>query len=118
MTALTLHSSNALSGHFAVVLASLIGMPLESIFLRSLSRSFIASRTPVSGSSWLNRQIYPLNTWFSLGLRPSGWRGVLDYGSKVLLCMGLDIVIGLEVWRIGGNAAWWAGRNWFGWGRL
>ena len=118
VTALSLHSSNALSGQFAVVLTSLIRMPFESIFLRSLARSFLATRTPASSSLWLRGQVHPLSTWFGPGFRLYGWRGVLAYSSKILLCMGLDLVIGLEVWRIGYQAAWWAGFNWFNWGRL
>ena len=62
--------------------------------------------------------VYPMSAWFGVGLGAGGWRRAGDYVGKMLLCLGLETVVGLGVWQCGVGVTWWIGRRWFQWGRL
>lgn len=90
--------------------------------MRSLTQAFLAAARPTAtaraAALGLRRDVYPLESWFGLGLRAGGWRGAGDYAGKMLLCMGLEAVMGFGVWQVGAGVVWWIGREWFQWGRL
>ncbi|MCJ1253134.1 hypothetical protein MMC24_000941 [Lignoscripta atroalba] len=121
VTVLTAHAAEALGQHLVSHLTDLILIPLESALLRSIALAFLSAPTisPASQAASLRLKgiIYPINSWFGLGLR-GGWRSVGDYIGKMFLCMGIETVFSFGVWQVGMGVAWWLGKTRYQWGRL
>jgi hypothetical protein len=113
VTQLTVHSSTTLSVQLAFVLSSAILMPLESMYLRSVARSFLAGQG--ISAARINDLVYPSVRY---GLRGQDWKGMMMYSGQVLLCFGVETALRLYFWRICGSISLWWGRSKFGWGRL
>jgi hypothetical protein len=117
VTALSLHASDSLGSHLIGSLATIVRLPFESFYVRCLATNFLAARNPSLGEHWARDHIYPFSNWFGVGLH-AGYAPVIDYASKMLLCIGLETVVTAEVWRLGCKVAYWAGRKWYKWGKL
>ena len=113
VTLLTVHSSSTLSVQLSIILTSAILFPLESLYLRTLARSFLNARG--LNASQVDTAVYRP---YGLGLQRYGWNGTFTYGAQMLLCLGLETGIRLYFWRICGAASLWWGRTKFSWGRL
>lgn len=122
VTALSAHLADSLGSHISTHLATLLCLPLEALFVRSLALAFLAAARPTATAQaaalGLRAGVYPMEAWFGPGWIAGGWRGVGDYVGKMLLCAGLESVVGFGVWQVGAGLTWWIGRRWFRWGRL
>ena len=126
-----------MGSHLSTHLADILFLPLESLFIRSVALSFFSlplfmpyspplqSRSPFLPSSphtspsaaLLRAEIFPLGTWFGVGLR--GRRGrMMDYAARMTLCSGLEVCVGYVVWQLGAGVVWWLGFRWFQWRML
>ncbi|KAL9122332.1 MAG: hypothetical protein Q9187_001105 [Circinaria calcarea] len=119
VTALTTYAADCLGQHLAWHMSDFICLPLEALYVRSIALAFLAASGPSPLAPRLGTaDIYPKRSWFGLGLRASGLRGIDDYMGKMVLCLGIEMVVQLGVWQIGTGIAWWAGKQWFRWGKL
>lgn len=126
VTTLTAYPYDALASHLAAHLTTLIFLPLEALFVRSVTLGYLSSPVHAHGISSgarerLRREVYPLGSWFGAGLRGGGGGvggGVADYVGKMVLVAGLEVGVGFAVWQFGVGVAWWVGGRWFRWGRF
>ena len=121
VTALTTYPVTIMAGHLSEMLADLIFLPVQSMFLRILALAFLSSPpASLAGRSAAARwkgEIYPIGGWCGMGLR-GGWRGMGDYAVKVMLMAGLEAGVRLGFWQVGTALRWFIGKRNFGWGRL
>ncbi|KAI4258312.1 MAG: hypothetical protein LQ352_001250 [Teloschistes flavicans] len=100
----------------STMVASIILLPLETLLVRSVATAYLTTSGPSSASCyWLREEIYPTGSWFGMGLR--GGRA-MDYARKMVLCFGMEMVLGYGVWQIGAGVTWWIGKWFFNWGKL
>ncbi|KAL8695490.1 MAG: hypothetical protein Q9218_000068 [Villophora microphyllina] len=100
----------------STVVANIILLPLETLFLRSVALTYLNTPglSPAS-SHWLRQEVYPKGSWFGMGLR--GGRAT-DYARKMVLCFGMEMALSYGVWQVGAGVTWWVGKWWFRWGKL
>ncbi|KAI4201055.1 MAG: hypothetical protein LQ350_003484 [Teloschistes chrysophthalmus] len=108
--------ANNMAESVSSMVADIILLPLETLLVRSLAITYLATPglSPTS-SHWIREQIYPTGSWFGMGLR--GGRA-MDYARKMVLCFGMEMVLGYGVWQIGAGVTWGVGKWFFNWGRL
>ncbi|KAL9112466.1 MAG: hypothetical protein Q9227_003308 [Pyrenula ochraceoflavens] len=112
ITVLSTHPSTSLTHYLASLLTTLLLLPLESLYLRSLTQSFLATTATTEP---LRGDVRGLGEW--LGGRSGGWKGMCAYAAKVGLLIGVQGCVGLAVWGVGTWRAVGLGRE-RGWGRL
>ena len=86
-------------------------LPLESLYLRSLASSYLASR---SSSTTLHSDVRALGVWGGGG---SG-TDTLAYIGKLSLMMGVQAAVNASVWGVISGAAIRMGKRFCGWGTL
>ncbi|KAL5003889.1 hypothetical protein BDV10DRAFT_154574 [Aspergillus recurvatus] len=102
---------DSLASHLAAMITAALFAPLESFYLRSLARSYLASK---GAPSVLRSDVYP----------PAAWGGgrsrsdILAYLGKLALMMGIQAAVNASAWGIISGAAIRIGRKWCGWGAL
>ncbi|KAL9584553.1 MAG: hypothetical protein Q9212_002044 [Teloschistes hypoglaucus] len=98
------------------MVADIILLPLETLLVRSIAITYLTTPglSPTS-SHWIREQIYPTGSWFGMGLR--GGRA-MDYARNMVLCFGMEMLLGYGVWQIGAGVTWGVGKWVFNWGRL
>ena len=84
-------------------------MPMESYLLRSIAHSFLLSPQASSSASGIQapHRILPSGTWFGVGLRAGGWRGVVSYAGKIALWWGFEVAVGYLIWQFHAGIVWW-----------
>jgi hypothetical protein len=100
---------DSLASHLAAMITAAVFAPLESFYLRSLARSYLASK---GAPAVLRSDVYPLGTW-------GGGRSQSDtlaYLGKLALMMGIQAAVNASVWGIISGTAIRIGRKWCGWG--
>ncbi|KAG8525474.1 uncharacterized protein KY384_009118 [Bacidia gigantensis] len=116
ITMLSSFSSSFLASQLATHFTTLLLLPLEALFVRSVAVAFYAS----PGLPWAGTigrpMLYTQGAWFGVGLRGGGWRAVRDYGGKMFLVWGLQVGTSLALWEFSSHLAWWAGVRWYEWG--
>lgn len=116
VTILTNTSADLFASITSSILATFLLLPLESTFLRSLTRDFLshpASRPgALEAAQVIARDVRGLDEWFG------GSRHRTRYVTNLGLCLGLQGLVGLGVW--GGFSAWAVslGRRRGGWGEF
>jgi hypothetical protein len=100
VTALSNFSSDAFASHAACLITTAALIPLETLFVRSLTLSFL-------GSSPLAHDARPLFSW-------QGWR----FHGTMLAILGLQALVSTGVWGLGTGVAVGLGRMKYRWGRL
>lgn len=95
--------------HIAYNLADLLFIPLETLFLRSVARRFLASPQAqhLAGATPFRSPLLPLGTRFGLGLGRGGWRGIVHYAGMIGWCWGFKVVAGYLTWQLGAGIIWW-----------
>lgn len=135
-TSLALFPVTSLSTHLATTLTTLILLPVESLYLRSLARAYlttapaataavgVGSTSTTLGLGSGHLQVRALGAWLGgggSGGRPgnwgSGWRSRLGYARQMVLLVAVQGLIGLGVWAVECWVVEGAGRRWWGWGR-
>ena len=116
VTALTLHASESIGSHIVGAITSLLRLSLESLYTRSLASSFLAARNTERGA-WILTHVYPLSLWIVPGYKGVTLSGFRDYASKIVLCIGTEVIVTSGVWRLGCGFAEWLGLSYY-WGKL
>lgn len=121
LTALSDYPADSLATHLSWNITNMLFLPLETLFIRSLALSFLSSPAANAGAQaaaarWRG-EVFPLGSWFGMGLR-SGWRGIGDYVGKMVLLSGLEIGFVMVVWQPCTCVCRLVGQKWFGWGKL
>ena len=116
VTLLTNIVADTMAANLATLFTHVLFLPLETLLVRSVALAYLNSAGGSTDSSrWLRSEMYPLGSWFGMGLR--GGRA-MDYAWKMALCLGVEMALGYGVWQVGAGAAWWLGRKTHRWGRL
>ncbi|KAL3437632.1 hypothetical protein BDV09DRAFT_161608 [Aspergillus tetrazonus] len=100
---------DSLASHLAAMITAGLFAPLESFYLRSLARSYLASK---GAPAVLQSDVYPLGTWGGGRSRSD----TLAYLSKLALMTGIQVAVNASVWGIISGTAIRIGRKWCGWG--
>lgn len=111
VTILSSHPVDSLASHLASMLTTVIFLPLESIYLRSLASSFLSSR---DSSSALLSDVRTFGAWGGGGSRT----GILTYVGKMALMVSVQAAVNASVWGIISGAAIRIGKKFCGWGSL
>ncbi|PYH47451.1 uncharacterized protein BP01DRAFT_380663 [Aspergillus saccharolyticus JOP 1030-1] len=102
---------DSLASHLASIITTLMFIPLESIYLRSLASSYLAN----TGAPAAQRSdVYSMGFWAGDGSQSS----TLMYFGKVALMMGVQTAVNASAWGIISGAAIRIGRRFCGWGSL
>jgi hypothetical protein len=115
VTALSNHPPDSLASHTAVLLSSLIFLPFDAFFYRTLANAYLSAPG-----------IDAASTATALGLRRDvrilrpfgGAEDRLDYAEKMALALGMQLQMSSVLWICGVRGVMWAGRRYFGWGSL
>jgi len=122
VTLLSGYMADMLASHLAQFFSELLCLPLQAHLVRAVALGYLAVARPTSSAQMsvlgLTKAVYPADAWFGLGLRAAGWRGVGNYGAKMMLCSAVEAAVGYGVWQVGATTCFWVGRRWFDWGRL
>ncbi|ODM24294.1 hypothetical protein SI65_01998 [Aspergillus cristatus] len=111
VTILSSHPVDSLASHLASMLTTVIFLPLESLYLRSLASSFLSSR---GSSSALRSDVRALGAWGGGGSRTD----ILTYVGKMALMMSMQAAVNASVWGVISGAAIRIGKKFCGWGSL
>lgn len=111
VTILSSHPVDSLASHLASLITTVLFIPLESLYLRSLALSYLSS--PASGTGLAAR-----GDIRGLGLWVGGRRDTIAYMSKLTLVMGLQSAVSTCVWWLCTRGVRALGRKAFGWGNL
>lgn len=115
VTLLSAHPVDSLASHLAAMLSIILLSPLESLSLRSLSRSYLASTHGSSTSSAIQlADLYPLGLWFGA----SSWTDGLAYTGRLVLMRGMQAALRAGVWGFLVGSTMRIGRGFCGWGKL
>ena len=95
--------------HLAWHLTELLFVPVDSYLLRSIAHNYLSSPQAPSSASIIQspHQILPLGSWFGVGLRTGGWRGVVSYAGKIGLWWGIEVAVGFLIWQLHTGIVWW-----------
>ena len=118
VTSLSMAPAGILGSRLKNFLVTIFGLPFETIFVRSLAHGFVRSSTDTSRSAWLSSQIYPVPGLVPSRFGPSGRPSAIDYYGKILVCVGIETLVHIEVWHVTTAVARWIGRRWYSWGEL
>lgn len=111
VTILSSHPLDSLASHMSSMITSVIFMPLESLYLRSLASHFLSSRSaPPALQSEVVRK---LSIWPGGGSKSE----ILPYLGKLGLIFGMQAAVNASVWGIITGAAIRIGKS-CGWGKL
>lgn len=121
VTALSTYAADSMATHLAAHIQTILFLPFEALFVRSLASSFLSSpranpAAQAAAARW-RAEVYPLGNWSGMGLR-GGWRGVGDYVGKMILVTGLEMGFNLVIWQACARVSWQLGRRWHRWGNL
>ncbi|KAJ5258955.1 hypothetical protein N7524_010511 [Penicillium chrysogenum] len=111
VTLLSAYPVDSLASHLAVVISGIILAPLEALYLRSLTRSWIISHP--SSVTRLS-DVHPLGLWF--GGRT--WPDICAYSYRLVLMRGMQVAMRAGIWGFLVGSTMRIGRNFCGWGTL
>ena len=111
VTILSSHPVDSLASHLASMITTIAFLPLESLYLRSLASSYLASR---SFSPTLHSDVRALGVWGGGGSATD----ILAYIGKLSLMMGVQAAVNASVWGVISGAAIRMGKGFCGWGNL
>ncbi|KAJ5105484.1 hypothetical protein NUU61_002831 [Penicillium alfredii] len=111
VTLLSAYPVDSLASHLAAIISSIILCPLESLSLRSLAHSYIASH-PSSVAQLPD--LIPLGLWFG----GYTWSDALAYSGRVVLMRGMQTALRAGAWGFLVGSTMRIGRKFCGWGKL
>ncbi|KAI2716758.1 hypothetical protein CBS147354_6753 [Penicillium roqueforti] len=111
VTLLSAYPVDSLASHLAAAISGIILAPLEALYLRSLTRSWI-----ISHPSSITRlsDVHPLGLWF--GGRT--WPDMYAYSCRLVLMRGMQIAMRAGIWGFLVGSTMRIGRKFCGWGTL
>lgn len=110
VTILSLHPVDSLASHLASMVTTVIFLPLESLYLRSIASAYLSSR----GSSALLSDVRPLGAWGGGG----SLMDTLAYVGKMSLLLDMQAAVNATIWGVLSGAAIRVGKRFCGWGSL
>ncbi|KAF7717364.1 Uncharacterized protein PECH_006697 [Penicillium ucsense] len=110
VTLLSAHPVDSLASHLASFIATMILSPLESLCLRSLASSYLASN-PLSRD---RESVYPIGLWFG----GDSWPDMFAYNGRIILMRGMQAAIRAGIWGFLVGSTMRIGRKFCGWGKL
>ncbi|KAJ5811168.1 hypothetical protein N7447_010684 [Penicillium robsamsonii] len=111
VTLLSAYPVDSLASHLAAAISGIILAPLEALYLRSLTRSWIISHP----SSVIRlSDVHPLGLWF--GGRT--WPDICAYSFRLVLMRGMQVAMRAGIWGFLVGSTMRIGRNFCGWGTL
>jgi hypothetical protein len=111
VTLLSAHPVDSLASHLAAFISTIILSPIESLCLRSLAHSYLASHpSATTGAS----DLYPVGLWFG----GNSWPEVLAYSGRIILMRGMQAALRAGVWGFLVGSTMRIGRKFCGWGTL
>ncbi|KAJ5787169.1 hypothetical protein N7457_002159 [Penicillium paradoxum] len=111
VTLLSAYPVDSLASHLAAAISGIILAPLEVLYLRSLTRSWIISHP---SSTVRLSDIHPLDLWF--GGRT--WSDISVYTCRLVLMRGMQVAMRAGIWGFLVGSTMRIGRNFCGWGTL
>lgn len=111
VTLLSAYPVDSLASHLAAAISGIILAPLEALYLRSLTRSWIISHP--SSVTRLS-DIHPLGLWFGGRTWPDIWA----YSCRLVLMRGMQVAMRAGIWGFLVGSTMRIGRNFCGWGTL
>ncbi|KAL8674700.1 MAG: hypothetical protein Q9168_000932 [Polycauliona sp. 1 TL-2023] len=109
VTSLTTLMTDTLADSLSTMVANILLLPLEALLVRSVAFTYLNTADGAAYSAMgLQKEIYPLGSWLGNGLR--GGRA-MDYGRKMILCFGVDMLLSLATWQATTGVAWWMGKR-------
>lgn len=111
VTLLSSHPVDSLASHLAAFISTIILSPIESLCLRSLAHSYLASHpSATTGTS----DLYHVGLWFG----GNSWPDVLAYSGRIILMRGMQAALRAGVWGFLVGSTMRIGRKFCGWGTL
>jgi len=111
VTLLSAHPVDSLASHLAAFLSTIILSPIESMCLRSLAHSYLASHPSTTTGA---TDIHPVGLWFG----GNSWPEILAYSSRMILMRGLQAGLRAGVWGFLVGSTMRIGQKFCGWGTL
>jgi hypothetical protein len=111
VTLLSAYPVDSLASHLAATISSILLAPLETLYLRSLTRSWVLAHPSCVASS---SNLHPLGLWF--GGRT--WSDISAYTCRLTLMRGMQVAIRAGVWWFLVGSTMRIGRKFCGWGTL
>lgn len=108
--------SQLLASTLNQVVSTIIFLPLESFFLRSLISAFVASPLATRQLSFYAPGKGPVGVLLGGDAGPAEWRGIGNYVSKIGLCIALQWGIDAAIWGVAYKWARDIGVKRFYWG--
>ncbi|KAJ5281598.1 hypothetical protein N7478_006970 [Penicillium angulare] len=111
VTLLSAHPVDSLASHLAAVISTIILSPLESLYVRSLAHSFLASHPSAAAQV---SDLHPMHLWF--GGRT--WSDAFAYCGRLVLMRAMQTALRAGVWGFLVGSTMRIGRKFCGWGTL
>lgn len=111
VTLLSAYPVDSLASHLAAAISGIMLAPLEALYLRSLTRSWIISH-PSSVTRLID--VHPLGLWFGGRTWPDIWA----YSCRLVLMRGMQVAMRAGIWGFLVGSTMRIGRNFCGWGTL
>ena len=118
VTSLSLAPASILGSRVKGALVTMLGLPFESLYLRSVAHGCVRSSPSPSLSAWLGSQIYPIPGLATARFGLLGAPFTAEYYGKIIICIGIEALVHLELWHVTAAVARWIGRRWYSWGDL
>jgi hypothetical protein len=112
VTLLSAHPVDSLASHLAAILSTILLSPLESLTLRSLAHSYLATHPSSSGIQLAD--LHPSGLWFG----GHSWSDAVAYTGRLVLMRGMQAAVRAGVWGFLVGSTMRIGRNFCGWGTL
>lgn len=111
VTLLSAYPVDSLASHLAAAISGIILAPIESLYLRSLTHSWLTTHP---SSTTLISGVHPLGLWF--GGRT--WSDIGAYTCRLVLMRGMQVAMRAGIWGFLVGSTMRIGRNFCGWGKL
>ncbi|KAJ5143647.1 uncharacterized protein N7515_002434 [Penicillium bovifimosum] len=111
VTLLSTYPVDSLASHLSATITGILLAPLEALYLRSLTRSWVMSH-PSCVSSASN--LHPVGLWFG----GRSWSDMGAYSYRLVLMRGMQVAVRVGVWWFLVGSTMRIGRKFCGWGTL
>ncbi|KAJ5171536.1 uncharacterized protein N7500_004319 [Penicillium coprophilum] len=111
VTLLSAYPVDSLASHLAAAISGIMLAPLEALYLRSLTRSWIISHP--SSTIHLS-DVHPSDLWFGGRTWPDIWA----YSCRLVLMRGMQVAMRAGIWGFLVGSTMRIGRKFCGWGTL
>ncbi|KIX97681.1 uncharacterized protein Z520_06459 [Fonsecaea multimorphosa CBS 102226] len=118
VTVLSNHPAEAFAHYMTSIIESIVLLPLDIMFLRSLTRGFLTQQSEdqhMARASSLLSDVWPLTS--GLGVRDLSMVQRLQFWGNFFLTIGMQGLVNFVIWSVGTQATVSLGER-FGWGNI